>query len=98
MGVNVSLKIKLVVATYWHDDHIDGLAEILPSAKAARFVNSAAYLFRDLVRMVKLGSTAAPLSAARREFGEIMRILQERRMGGERKEAVGPIHAAANKK
>lgn len=98
LGVDVASRIKLVVATHWHDDHIQGLADVLRFAKAAKFVNSAAHLFQDLLRVVKLGATAPPASAATREFDEICKILRQRRIEGERKEAIGPIHAAANKK
>ena len=87
-----------MVATHWHDDHIQGLADVLRSAEAAKFVNSAAHVFRHLLRVVKLGATASPASAATKEFDEIIEILKQRGIQGERKEAIGPIHAAANKK
>ena len=98
LGVDVASKVKLVVATHWHDDHIRGLAEILRRAEIAKFVNSAAYSFRELVRVVELGSRTAPQSSATTEFNGILRVLEQRRQRGERRDAVGPVPALANKK
>ncbi len=98
LNIDVASRVKLVVATHWHDDHIRGLAEILRAAESAKFVNSAAYAFRDLVRVVELGASTAPASSATQEYNGINKILMQRRRGGERAEAVGPIPALANKK
>ena len=86
-----------MVATHWHDDHIRGLSEVLRAAKGARFVNSAAHELTDLLRLVALGTTT-PLSSATREYDAIIGVLQQRRHAGERRDAVGPIKAMANKK
>jgi glyoxylase-like metal-dependent hydrolase (beta-lactamase superfamily II) len=56
LEVDVATRVKLVVATHWHDDHIQGIAEILMAAKNAKFVHSAAYKFQELVRLVQLGT------------------------------------------
>jgi beta-lactamase superfamily II metal-dependent hydrolase len=98
LQVNVESQVKLVVATHWHDDHIEGLAEILRAAKNAKFVNSAAYAFTDVMRVVALGNKTARQSSATKEYDGIVEVLKERRQVGERREAVGPIHALANKK
>lgn len=98
LQVNVESQIKLVVATHWHDDHIQGLAETLRVAKAAKFVNSAAYAFGDLMRVVALGNTTGGQSSATKEYDGIVEVLKERRLAGERREAVGPIAAIANRK
>jgi hypothetical protein len=98
IGVDIASQVELVIATHWHDDHIQGLSDIFRAAEKARFVNSAAYSFRDLLRVVKLGSAGAPLSSATREYAEIVKILEQRRTKGERREAVGPIQAFANRK
>jgi hypothetical protein len=99
LGVDVASRVKLVVASHWHDDHIQGLAEILRTAESAKFVNSAAYAFRDLIRVVRLGiETATPLSSATKEYDKIIEVLRQRRQKGERLDAVGPIQAMANKR
>ncbi len=56
LEVDVASKVKLVIATHWHDDHIRGLAKIVGAAETARFVNSAAYSFKELLRVVELGT------------------------------------------
>jgi hypothetical protein len=97
LHVDVASQVKLVVATHWHDDHIRGLAEILREAESASFVNSAAYVFCDLVRMVKLGSNTAPVSNATTEYAGILQLLELRRKKGETRASVGPIQAVANR-
>jgi len=98
LDVDVASQVKLVVATHWHDDHIQGLAELLRVAETAKFVNSAAYSFRDLLRVVELGTKTARQSSATKEYDGIIHVLQERRKKGEKRDAVGPIQALANKK
>ena len=56
LRVDVAVRVKLVVATHWHDDHIRGLADVLLAAENAKFVNSAAYDFQQLLRVVALGN------------------------------------------
>ena len=73
LGVDVASQVRLVVATHWHDDHIRGIAEILRAAESARFVNSAAYAFRDLLRVVELGNITAPVSSATEEYEVLSR-------------------------
>ena len=98
IGVDLKSQIKLVVATHWHDDHIQGLATLLEAAASARFVDSAAYSFKHLLRVVKLGAKLTAGSSATREFDAITTILESRRLNGKGRDAVGPLHALANKK
>ena len=37
IGVNVAKDVKLVLCTHWHDDHIQGLSQILEAAESAIF-------------------------------------------------------------
>ena len=84
---------------HWHDDHIRGLAEeSCVLLRSAKFVNSAAYALRNLVRVVKLGMQTAPQSSATQEYDGIIKILEQRRKRGERRDAVGPVPALANRK
>jgi hypothetical protein len=39
--------VKFVIATHWHDDHIDGLAEIVERCRTAMFGCSVAYAGRE---------------------------------------------------
>jgi beta-lactamase superfamily II metal-dependent hydrolase len=98
LGVEVATRVKLVVATHWHDDHIKGLAETFRTSENAKFVTSAAYPLQDLLRLVSLGNEAAGPMSATKEYSEIIKVLLDRRGKGERLDAVGPIPALANKK
>jgi len=98
LNVDIATQVKLVVATHWHDDHVQGLAEVLREAQRARFVNSAAYDLTDLARVVRLGAETAASSSATKEYKKILDILTQRRQAGERAEAVGPIQAFANRR
>jgi hypothetical protein len=98
LRIDVASQVKLVVATHWHDDHIQGLAAVMREAQSAKFVNSAAFAFHDLVRIVKIGSRAVPLASATTEYADIIELLKVRRLDGEKKEAVGPVQALANRR
>jgi beta-lactamase superfamily II metal-dependent hydrolase len=98
LEVDVATRVKLVVATHWHDDHIQGIAELLTAAESAKFVCSAAYKFQQLLRLVQLGTNTAPTFSATKEYAGVVALLNERRHKGEKRDAVGPIPALANKK
>lgn len=97
LNVDVGTRVKMVVASHWHDDHINGLDELLGAAKGARFVNSAAHELADIVRLTQL-SAKTPLASATRTYEKIFQILAARKLAGERREAVGPVLAVANRK
>jgi hypothetical protein len=96
--VDVASQVKLVIATHWHDDHIGGLAKVLRAAESARFVDSIAYSPARIVRVVELGAKTTASASATSEYEGIFEVLKERREKGERLEAVGPIHAVANRR
>jgi hypothetical protein len=98
LGADVGKQVRLVVATHWHDDHIQGLAQTLRAAARAKFVSSAAYALQDLVRLTELSGATAPLSSATKEYSEVFEILKERREYGARRDTVGPIQALANRR
>lgn len=98
LHVDLASQIKLVVATHWHDDHVGGMAEILNAAESAKFVDSAAYAFNELVKIVALDGRMAPQFAVTKEYRGIIKMLEQRRAKGEKREAVGPIRALANRR
>ena len=98
LNVDVRSRVKLVVATHWHDDHIKGISKVLRAAENARFVDSAAYDAIQLARVVELGSKTGGNASVTEEYAAIYQILKERRKRGEQRDAVGPVHALANRK
>lgn len=98
IGVNVASQVKLVVATHWHDDHIRGIAQVLHATPGARFVDSDAYPFKELVEMVEIGATSPSHSSATKEYHQILSILKKRQERGQRAETVGPVRAIANRR
>src|SRR5260221_10149936 len=52
MGVDVAARVKLVVATHWHDDHIQGLGGVLVDAVSARFACSAALRTEEFFALI----------------------------------------------
>ena len=52
-GVDIGKSVCRVVATHWHDDHIDGIAEVYRTAESAAFACTTAFQqteFKDLLR------------------------------------------------
>lgn len=52
LGVDASAKVRLVVATHWHDDHIRGMAELVARCARATFCCSAAHCEREFLAIV----------------------------------------------
>src|SRR6266568_2380652 len=53
IGVDSEQAVKVIVTTHWHDDHIRGMAEVVSTCAAARFVCPAA--LRQTEMLVLLG-------------------------------------------
>jgi hypothetical protein len=93
LGVDVAAAVKLVIATHWHDDHIQGLAQILQYAHNARFVCSAALRNEDFCRLVKSAQhiNLIESSSGTEEFTGILDILLRQR------EQTGPDYWAQDR-
>lgn len=96
LGVDVAVAVKTVVVTHWHDDHIQGAAEVLRAARSATFWCSAALRNDEFFAMVAGGGSALMESSGTAEFLEILQIVQERAPDGARRESVGPRLAKAD--
>ena len=96
LGVDVSVAVKRVVVTHWHDDHLEGAATILREAESAKFVCAAALRVAEFQTLVGSSDSALMVSSGVAEFASILETLRERRPPGVRKESVGPIFAKAD--
>ena len=97
IGVDIATQVKMVVASHWHDDHIEGLNEIFDAAKSAVFVNSDAHPLRDLAQLAGLGAKLRQ-SSATKAYADILDILDSRRGPKTRKQSVGPMGAIADRR
>ena len=98
LGVDVGSALKLLVVTHWHDDHVRGAAKILQRAEDARIACSAKAHGETLEFRALATARAAPLpDTGLDEFAEILDILHDRRLPGQRPESVGPVWAAEGK-
>jgi beta-lactamase superfamily II metal-dependent hydrolase len=77
MGVDVATQVRLIVATHWHDDHIQGLARVHSEAHSARIAFSAAILKKEfftlleMSREIKTVSRDSSVSELRKVFDEL---------------------------
>ncbi|HEV2631330.1 MAG TPA: MBL fold metallo-hydrolase [Pseudolabrys sp.] len=91
-------KVKLIVATHWHRDHVEGLAELLHCCPSAQFVCSAALRAAEFKQIVArfssqdVGGATPPLSEIRKCF-EILAGRKKASLVG----YVPPIFAGANR-
>ena len=74
LGPHVPQRIRLVAATHWHDDHIQGLASILAAAPDARFACSTALSSNEFATLV--GIAADPVNP-RGGLDELLAVLGE---------------------
>lgn len=98
LGVDPATAVKVVVATHWHDDHMDGLAEVLRAARGSKFCCSAALARREFYRLIASRGRALTTSSGIDEFDEILEILKARAPAGARRIGVGPDWSTANQR
>lgn len=53
LGVNVAEHVKMVVATHWHDDHMDGLGDLFQECASAKFVCTMAMQADEMKTLVE---------------------------------------------
>jgi beta-lactamase superfamily II metal-dependent hydrolase len=89
-------RVKLVIATHWHDDHIRGLASILRRSPDAHFGCSAALDNENFRRLVEL--PYIPQRSGIDEFKAILDLLIQRSAAGTPVNLVAPKFAIENRR
>lgn len=96
-GTGALEKVKVIVATHWHDDHIRGLASILQCASEASFYCSMALGTGEFLKLVAIAEVSLPGNSGVEEFASILEILMQRRESTSKK-LVTPKYALENRK
>jgi hypothetical protein len=80
IGVDPSERVKLIVASHAHDDHIAGLSKIVKRCESAEFCTSAALTKDQFFTLLEADEEISAVSrhSAYAEFREISNILRER--------------------
>ena len=80
IGVNIKTQVKVVVATHWHDDHINGISELLAAARQSEFVCSGALLSKEFLALVDAGRSVLLIerSSGVSEFQRVLEVLRQR--------------------
>lgn len=81
LGVNPADAVKRILATHWHDDHIQGLSEIVRECPSAQFIMSAALQgpqFHELVFEIDAGNRLVAGSSSAHELATILEELGRR--------------------
>ncbi|MFD8424278.1 MBL fold metallo-hydrolase [Streptomyces sp. NPDC059466] len=81
MGVDLATEVLAVVATHAHDDHFDGIAEVVEACSAATVVTSHALMNREFLALVEAEREIAGVTntAAYKEYRRIFEIIERRR-------------------
>lgn len=91
-------RIRMVVATHWHDDHIRGLTSLLELVPTASFFCSAALDSENFWTLVDTAATGIQRSSGMEEFGSIYRLIHGRAPIGHAKKLATPKWASENRK
>ncbi len=85
LGVDTASSVRLVVATHWHDDHVQGISTLLRECRSAELAVSAALKSQHFSSLLALyGAGTFPGSSGVTEFAKVFRILDERKRIGTR--------------
>jgi beta-lactamase superfamily II metal-dependent hydrolase len=93
LGVDISSQVELIVITHWHDDHIQGMGEIVRRAASSTVYFSVALRNKEFFSLVGAAADDPIMEGSGvREFDAVRRIMEERaiRSGNKTKyQAVG---------
>lgn len=80
LGLSPDREVCLIVATHWHDDHVQGISAIVEACADATVVCSAALQQRDIFAFVlRQEGAKGALGSGLDEFRALLRICGERR-------------------
>ncbi len=97
LGVGSTERIRLVVATHWHDDHIRGLSGVLKRAANARFGCSVALKEDEFLTLVGLAAESIDGIEGVAELTAILEQLSSRQADGQPPQLVTPQYAIENR-
>lgn len=91
-------RVKLIVATHWHDDHIRGLAQMLQAFPDAHFACSAALEADNFAVLVETAEESVEETSGVDEFRRIRDLLIERgKTTGTIRRLASPVLAIQNR-
>lgn len=91
-------RVRLVVATHWHDDHIKGLASVFKMSPNARFACSTAMKDTQFLMLVESARAAIQGESGVDEFASIYDSLVERAEAAKVKRVATPKWAIQDRK
>ncbi len=81
LNVSIAERVKLLVITHWHNDHMRGASAILQEAKSAQLFCSAALDVPEFYQIVQAQVSDAAVSSYVPEFATMLNILRDRNPG-----------------
>ncbi len=81
-GINLANDVKLIICTHWHDDHINGISQLLKECRNCQFVISKSIERKKFLQLVLLDYKKIKKEASNsstNEFNECLEILKERK-------------------
>lgn len=83
LGLDPARVVRLVVATHWHDDHTDGVSEIVRACGSARVVVSAAVRHTEVLTMARVhNATYGSMFTGLDELASMLQFLSARKKEG----------------
>ena len=80
LGLDPAEAVRLIVATHWHDDHIQGMADVVEACENARFCCASVLVEKEFLTLVSAFemSQATRLSSGASELVKTHDLLQKR--------------------
>lgn len=88
-------RVRIIVASHWHNDHTRGIAKIFERSEHAEFVCSGALRSDDFKQLIAASIIDPGIDTGINEFAQALNLLRKRKVG--RLESRGPKWATANK-
>jgi len=96
LGVDVEKSVRIVVASHWHDDHVDGISLVFKAAKSAIFVCTEAVQTADFNEILSAWTGTRFLSGGS-GVDELHSIMVELKKRSSNTDFPPPVRASVNK-
>ena len=73
IGVNIAEDVKLILASHWHDDHIQGISKLFAQAASSKFAISSALKASEFGTLLQIDQN---INSRKRAIGELDQVIK----------------------
>lgn len=89
IGVDPNTHLRRIIASHWHDDHVQGIAQLTKAASGATVVIPSCLVKEEFLKIVEVQKShdgigvLKKMTSGVREFGEVIDLIEARKRAGQ---------------